>query len=214
MIKAIIFDFDGVIVESVDIKTKAFAELFEQERSEVVKKVIDYHLNNTGVSRYDKFRYIYKEILKRPLRDEEFQILCDKFADLVVSRVIDAPYVKGAIEFLKDYVPKKYKCFLVSATPQKEIKEILQKRHIAHFFSVIYGASTKKSHAVREILNEENIMPIDTVYVGDAMSDYLAAKDNVVNFIARINNNESIFNDIDCIKVKDLQNLNMVIENF
>jgi len=46
------------------------------------------------------------------------------------------------------------------------------------------------------------------------MSDYLAAKDNVVNFIARINNNESIFNDIDCIKVKDLQNLNMVIENF
>ncbi len=29
MIKAIIFDFDGVIVESVDIKTKAFARLFE-----------------------------------------------------------------------------------------------------------------------------------------------------------------------------------------
>ncbi|GAF78578.1 unnamed protein product, partial [marine sediment metagenome] len=29
MIKAIIFDFDGVIVESSDIKTEAFRELFQ-----------------------------------------------------------------------------------------------------------------------------------------------------------------------------------------
>ena len=51
-----------------------------------------------------------------------------------------------------------------------------------------------------------------SVYVGDAMSDYIAAKDNSVNFVARINNNESIFKDIDCVKLKDLTGLASVIE--
>ena len=58
-LKAIFFDFDGVLVESVDIKTRAFSKLFEREGEDVVKKVIDYHIDNGGVSRYEKFRYIY-----------------------------------------------------------------------------------------------------------------------------------------------------------
>ena len=73
MIKAIIFDFDGVIVESVDIKTKAFARLFEHEGKVVVEKVVDYHLRNGGVSRFDKFRYFFNEILRRPLSDQQFE---------------------------------------------------------------------------------------------------------------------------------------------
>jgi len=41
MIQAIGFDFDGVLVESVDIKTRAYAYLFEDEGPEVVQQVID-----------------------------------------------------------------------------------------------------------------------------------------------------------------------------
>ena len=52
MIKIIFFDFDGVIVESVDIKTKAFAMLFEHEGRDIANRVIDYHLKNSGVSRF------------------------------------------------------------------------------------------------------------------------------------------------------------------
>ena len=59
MLKAILFDFDGVLVESVDIKTKAFAKLFENEGPEIVNKVVEYHLANGGVSRFKKFDYIY-----------------------------------------------------------------------------------------------------------------------------------------------------------
>jgi phosphoglycolate phosphatase-like HAD superfamily hydrolase len=211
VIKAIFFDFDGVIVESVDIKTNAFAKLFENEGYDAVQKIVDYHVRNAGVSRYDKFRYIYQEILKRYLSDNEFEMLCDQFANIVVDEVVKAPYVKGAREFLGRYASE-YKCFVVSATPQKEIEDIIQKRGISHFFSAIYGAPIKKSDAVRDILVKKDIKHISAVYIGDAISDYNAAKDNVINFIARIKNNESIFADIDCIKVKDLTNLREILE--
>lgn len=211
MINTIFFDFDGVIVESVDIKTKAFVRLFERESEDVVKKVVEYHLNNTGVSRYEKFKYIYKEILNHALCDAEFQMLCDKFASLVLDAVVLAPYVKGAKEFLENFVSK-YRFFVVTATPQEEIEEIIRRRAINHFFKAVYGTPTKKSDAVREIMDRWSIKPDKALYIGDAMSDYIAARDNSVCFIARINNNESVFSCVNCLKVKDLTELDVTIE--
>lgn len=212
MIKAIFFDFDGVIAESVDIKTEAFAKLFEKEGKKIVEKVVDYHLSNTGVSRFEKFRYIYKEILKRSLGNDEFQNLCSKFANLVAEEVVRSPYVKGAVEIL-EYCSSRFKCYIVSATPQEEIELIIKRRNIYHFFKAVYGAPTKKADAVREIIQKEVIDPAKAVYIGDGLSDYMAAKDNNVIFIARINNNESIFTNTECLKIKDLTNLRNIIED-
>lgn len=211
MIKAIIFDFDGVIVESMDIKTNAFARLFSREGDDVVRKVIEYHLNNGGVSRYDKFRYIYREILKRPLIDKEFFTLCDRFSELVADRVANAPFVKGARVFLEKY-SSQYKCFMVTATPQKEIEDILRKKDIARYFLQVYGAPTSKAEAVKRILEKEELKTRDAVYIGDAMSDYKAAGDNSVGFIAKVSNNAAVFKDINCVKINDLTNLKEIIE--
>jgi phosphoglycolate phosphatase-like HAD superfamily hydrolase len=207
MPEIIFFDFDGVIVESVDIKTRAFYQLFEIEGEDVARRVVDYHLKNAGVSRYDKFRYIYREILSRPLKEEEFYMLCDRFAGIVMENVVRAPYVKGAEEFLENYAAD-YKCFIVSATPQEEIEEIIYRRRIGHFFKAVYGAPAKKNDVVRDSIVRENTDSCNAVYVGDAMSDYLAAKENKVAFIARLtNDNSRIFKDLDCLKLNDLMNL-------
>lgn len=212
MIKAVLFDFDGVIVESVDIKTRAFAKLFEKEGDEVVGQVIDYHIKNTGVSRFEKFRHIYKEFLKKPLGDREFGELCDRFSSIVLEEVVNSPYVMGADRFLKSF-NKKYKFFILSATPQKEIEEIAKRRGIGTLFKQIYGSPTDKKDAVRVILSGEKLMPSEAVYVGDAISDYLAAKENGVHFIARISNNEEIFKGIECIRVPDMTSLEKIIDD-
>lgn len=212
MIKIIIFDFDGVLVESVGIKTRAFAKLFEKERKDLVDKIVDYHLENGGVSRYEKFKYIYKEILRRPLNAEEFQALCSRFAAIVVEDVIGAPYVRGAKEFLENHAAE-YKYFVVSATPQGEIEEIIRKRNMHRFFAGVYGAPAEKYAVVREILAKENIEPKNVAYIGDAMSDYLAAEDNSVHFVARTRSDESLFSGIDCLKVEDLNDIQKVISS-
>ncbi|MDD5136780.1 MAG: HAD hydrolase-like protein [Candidatus Omnitrophica bacterium] len=210
MLRAIIFDFDGVLVESVDLKTGAFAKLFAAEGEDVVRKVVEYHLGNTGVSRFDKFRYIYKNILNRELSEEKFADLCRDFADLVMSEVVAAPYVKGAAEFLDNF-SSKYAYFIASATPQEEIEDIVRRRKIAHHFKGVYGSPMPKVDIVKEIISKNGFSPRELIYVGDAMSDYKAAMGNKVPFIARINNNEKIFLGVDCPRVKDLTGFEKII---
>lgn len=213
MIKAIFFDFDGVIVESVDIKTRAFGKLFEREGREISSRVMEYHLANTGVSRFDKFKFIYKNFLKRELSDPVFKSLCDEFSRLVMEEVIEAPYVDGAMEFLKKYF-NDYLFFIISATPQEEMEAIIAKRGIEGIFKRIYGSPLEKGAAVKNALETYCINPVEAVYVGDAMSDYRAAKDNGVHFIARINNNEGLFKETACMKINNLTVLKETIEKW
>ena len=210
MIKAVIFDFDGVLAESVDIKTNAFAKLFESEGDTIVKEVLDYHLNNTGVSRFEKFKYIYKNILRRDLSETEFEDLCQRFSKLVKDKVSAAPYVKGALEFLESF-SSRYECFISSATPQDEIEAIVQYRDIGKYFRGIYGSPKTKEDIVKDIKLKNNFAPHDVVYVGDALNDYKASIANSIYFIARINDNKKIFSGIQCPQIRDLTNLNEII---
>jgi len=106
MINTVIFDFDGVLVESLNIKTEAFRKLFLPEGEDIANRVVEYHIANSGVSRYDKFRYVYKEMLERPLDENTFDSLCEGFSRLVAEEVVKAPYVEGAMEFLSSCVDK------------------------------------------------------------------------------------------------------------
>lgn len=206
MIKAVLFDFDGVIVESVDIKTKAFERLFKDEGDAVVRKVVDHHLKNCGVSRFEKFKYIYQKILNRELSEQKFKKLCDSFSELVIEEVIKAPYVKGAKEFLDNFSPH-YRCFVVSGTPQDEIEKIVKDRKMSGYFVKVYGAPRKKRDIVNAILNDYKLSKDEAVFVGDSLSDYEGAVSNGVAFIARINDNEALFSDKKCIKIKNLKEL-------
>ena len=64
ILKALILDFDGVLVESNDIKTEAFKTVFA-EYPEHHRRMIDYHHANMSLSRVEKFRYFIRECLDR-----------------------------------------------------------------------------------------------------------------------------------------------------
>ena len=210
MTRVIVFDFDGVIVESVDIKTRAFAELFRGEGEDLVRQVVEYHLQNGGVSRYDKFRHIYAEMLKRPLPDQEFEALCRGFASLVLQGVVAAPYVPGALEFLQRHQGD-CRIYLASATPLEELCTILHARRIAGMFAGVFGAPTSKDEAVKQVIRETGATAGQMLFVGDALSDYQAALVNGVPFVARISDNEEIFRGRRCDRVRDMVELESLL---
>jgi phosphoglycolate phosphatase-like HAD superfamily hydrolase len=212
MIKAIIFDFDGVLVESINIKTRAFKEIFKNETAKARKQIIDYHVTHGGTSRFEKLKFIYSSILDRDLSNETYTRLCEVFSELVIDKVANAQYVIGAKEFLDNY-SEQYECFVVSGTPAEEMKEIVRRRRMERYFKNVYGAPEEKSKVVKNILNQHKYLPKSVVYVGDAILDYKAAEANSSHFIARIKNNETLFAAIDCMKISDLTNLKYILDS-
>jgi beta-phosphoglucomutase len=184
MTETIIFDFDGVILESVAVKTEAFRELFSSEPAHV-DEIVEFHRQNGGMSRYDKFRHIYAKILRRELTDEHFRELSDRFAGLVFAKVLVTPFVPGAREFLEAHY-RRFALYVVSATPEDELIEIVRKRELDRFFRGVYGAPVKKADHIRTILAATKSRKEETLFIGDAINDFLAADAAGIRFIGRV----------------------------
>lgn len=184
MIKAIIFDFDGVLIESAEIKTKAFGLLFA-EYQDKVPKIVDYHKKNMGISRYIKFRYIYENILNLSLYPDKETELGERFSQLVFKEVVKAPFVTGAIDFLKNNI-KSYLFFLASGTPEGELLDIIRQREINDFFREVHGSPEDKKDIIEDILLRYSLSKNEVIFIGDAGGDMVVAEDIGIPFIARI----------------------------
>lgn len=188
MIKALIFDFDGVLVESVDIKTEAFRELFKEYSSDV-DELIEYHTFNGGVSRFVKIRYFFERIRGEKLSEKTFNEYCLKFSRLVVDKVVKAPYVAGAEELLNDCFGK-YQMYVISGTPNGEIRSIVKERSMGRFFKDVFGSPNEKKNLVKTILGENDLHSSEAIFIGDSRTDAEAAQENDIGFIARVANDE------------------------
>ena len=182
MLRAIIFDFDGVILDSVDIKTRAFARLFEEHGPEVQRQVVEHHLAHGGVSRFRKFSYIYENILRRALPPGESERLGERFSELVFDEVVKAAWIPGALEFLKEHCTR-YRLFIASGTPQEELARIVRLRDLEGYFAGIFGTPATKEEITRAIFAREGLQNSETLLVGDALTDFRAAKTCGVRFV-------------------------------
>lgn len=181
--ESVFFDFDGVILDSVDVKTKAFAEMFRSYGPSIEKSVVKYHLNNGGVSRFEKFRYYYEVLLKKQITEEIIKDLSMQFSDLVLAGVMASPFIPGAKESLVLLKQKGIPSYIVSATPEEEINLIVEKKGLKEYFEEIHGSPQKKDEICREIINRKRYNSHNCLFIGDAISDYDAAFKNGIRFI-------------------------------
>lgn len=181
MNKGIIFDFDGVICDSVNVKTDAFATMYKAYGDKVVAKVIRHHHEHGGISRYEKFRYYHKEFLGIALTDEEVMIMGDKFSSIALQKVIDSPYLPGVLDFIKKS-QQNSDLFICTGTPETEIRIILDKKGLTKYFKGIYGAPKNKADIIQEIMHTYRFSTEELEFYGDAMTDYNAAKATNIKF--------------------------------
>ena len=135
---AIIFDLDGVLLNTVKMKTQVFASMFEKYGPEVVQKINEYNKKYGGKSRSEKFRYYYTHILHKTLTNDILDDLCLEYSSRTLKPSIDAPWIKGAKEFLEKHY-KQNNFYVVSAVEDNDLKLIIKKRNMNKYFKDIYG---------------------------------------------------------------------------
>jgi len=179
----VFWDFDGVIKESVAVKTSAYESLFLPYGASVVTAVRQHHEENGGMSRFEKIP-IYLQKAGITVTENVIEDFCHRFSDMVLMKVVSSAWVPGALEYLTQ-THTRSNFILVTATPEKEIKVILEHLGISSYFQNIFGAPMQKTVAIARIIKKAELKPSQALMIGDAGADMVAAEDNSIMFLLR-----------------------------
>ncbi|MGI7160807.1 HAD family hydrolase [Campylobacter coli] len=181
-IKNIIFDFDGVILGSVGLKTQAFAELFKEFPENKVKELLEFHLKNGGISRYHKIQYFFENIIHREISDGEISKYAEKYSELTKEKLCNPRYI---IKETLDFIKKKqyyYNMHIASGADEQDLLEICERLDLTRYFLSIHGSPTKKEDLVKKILVNNNYKTKETILIGDSVNDFQVALENDIYF--------------------------------
>lgn len=177
------WDFDGVIKESVAVKTEAFGKLFESFGEALVERVRRHHEANSGISRLVKIP-LYMQWAGASVGAIEVEHYCEQFSRLVRQAVLDSAWVGGAHEYLRSNY-RRQRFALVTATPQTEIEGILDELQISPWFREVSGAPVTKAQAIESLLDRWHCAPSAGLFIGDSEADYQASCETGVQFLLR-----------------------------
>ena len=184
--KSLIFDCDGVILNSNQVKTRAFREVFKKYNKNAVDEFIKYHTNNGGVSRYTKIENFLKDILpkydeNRDFNEDEFIMLLQSYSNKCKESLLKCEVTKDLSILRK--ITGNIPWLIISGGDQFELREIFSKKGLTSFFNGgIFGSPEKKFEIIkREIAN--GIIQFPSLMLGDSKLDHIAAKSSNIDFL-------------------------------
>ena len=173
------FDCDGVILNSNQIKTDAFYKLAFNFGELQAQKLVNYHLENGGISRYEKIKFFQKNILKNT-NIKLYQKLVDNYGKILKEKLIKAEISKGVFK-IKQFFPNS-KITVVSGSDQNELRWLFKEKKIDHIFNNgIFGSPKNKIEILEEIFSgfkgEEK-----SIFIGDSKYDFEVSKFFKIDF--------------------------------
>lgn len=182
MIKNILFDFDGVILNSMKIKGDGFVELFNEYNDEDIKQLETYHYENGGISRFKKIEYFFTEILDDNITKEKINQLADDFANIISKKLLNKDnLILDCIEYIKNN-NKAYNLHIVSGAEHNELNMLCDNFDLQQYFLSIEGSPTPKGELVSNLLKRHGYKKHETVLIGDSINDLNAANENSIEF--------------------------------
>lgn len=180
--KTILWDFDGVILDSMKIKGDGFVELFKNYDGKKVKLFEEYHYANGGISRFEKIRYFFNNILEENISEEAVQKFADLFANIIEKKIYDkSNLIEETLKFIIDNY-KNYNFHIVSGAEHNELNLLCKNFMLDNYFISINGSPIKKEVLIKNILEMYGYEKHETILIGDAINDYDAAINNGIKF--------------------------------
>ena len=147
-----IFDCDGILIDSNNIKTNSFRELLEffLIDKKIADLFIEYHKNNGGISRFVKLKYLEKLLIESK-KDVSYNQLLFKFSEICRINLLNSKLCEGIEEFIcKEKGSINY---VASGGQEDEVKFILKKKLISDYFRYIYGSPKPKIEIIKSIIS-------------------------------------------------------------
>ena len=187
--KSIVFDCDGVVLDSNVVKTEAYFRTAKNLGASDVQAqaLVDYHVKLGGISRYHKFDWYLREVLKQPVTDAAIQALLEGFSKELKVGLMQCNLAKGIFDLRKATPNARWS--VLSGGDQQEIRALFAKRQVkpnislAHLFDAgLFGSPDNKDEVLaREIANGNLQFP--ALFLGDAKYDFEAATKAGLDFV-------------------------------
>jgi HAD superfamily hydrolase (TIGR01509 family) len=164
MIKALFFDFDGVIHDTFDLAFGVNKKLYPEI---TVEEYLDMFNGNL---------YKHKRITKENA-EEFFELQNQAFLELEIE-----PDIKK--ELLK--LNKRYMMFIITSNMEETVKKYLDKNEITHAFYDVLGYETHSSklEKFKKIMREYNLREEECLFITDTLGDLLEAKKTGIKALA------------------------------
>ncbi len=215
-----IFDWDGTIIDSMDIKVENFIE--------TITKLIGFGVNDCMFRSRIKFLYEKysglprKTLFENILREVDVNSSIIKYSNFnknfsILNKInlLKAEIFKDARSFLDLLVKNKKDIFISSSMPQEELIFFTSKKlnkdlrqNIKGVFGTENNFTKGKSH-FKSIENNTGCRSEKFLFIGDDLYDYKLSRDAEVDFILinRTSKKYSIFNIFEINTFNELEGL-------
>ena len=176
-----LFDCDGVLLNSNKVKTEAFRKVAQQFGSSSADALVAYHVENGGVSRQVKFRYLLDSIVSQPTNGANVESLCRQFSEEVVDQLMLCDVSPGLKRLRKTSAKSTW--YVVSGGDQAELRQVFAARDLASMFDGgIYGSPTAKTELLAHIKSRPEWRG-PGLFLGDSRYDWQVASEHGLDFI-------------------------------
>lgn len=179
--KTLVFDCDGVILNSNKVKTQAFYNAALPYGETAARALVEYHVANGGISRYKKFELFLSKMSSDKIEGPGLDELLKCYASEVRSGLLNCDVAEGLSDLREQ--TKHTNWLIVSGGDQLELREIFFERGLYTYFDGgIFGSPDTKDQILQREITRGNIQKC-ALFFGDSKYDFEAAKRAQLDFI-------------------------------
>lgn len=180
MIRGVVFDFDGTIVDSNEIKRRAFFE--STAPWDPTGAAVEAALSAPEPGdRFDVLARVARELSAAGTAPsgrsaEAFgRALAEAYGRICEDAIAAAEEIPGALEALAWLQARGVPRFISSATPEAALARVVVLRGLRPLFDGVYGRPASKPEHLAEIASRTGAAPGELLLVGDGEDDRRAA---------------------------------------
>jgi phosphoglycolate phosphatase-like HAD superfamily hydrolase len=180
--KSVIFDCDGVILQSNRLKSDAFGQVLKKYDPKDVEDFVSFHKKTGGVSRFEKFAFFFREKLNLDDWEKLTFKACEDFGEIIFDGLCHCQLIPGFGEFLSFLEARKISLSVNTGGAQNEIRDVFRQRDLLDRFQIVLGSpDTKYDNMIK--IQELGLIEPGTVYFGDSRLDFDLAQSFNLRFV-------------------------------